>query len=124
MYGDKPEQWSADLAGMERLRFITNCLTRLRFCSADGRLELQYKGTLDKAPPGLIPWFKVPGRRWRGTRIVCGHWSALGYHREDDVLAIDTGCVWGERLCAVRLDQADPSPTYTPCSSSGLKPGA
>jgi bis(5'-nucleosyl)-tetraphosphatase (symmetrical) len=120
MYGDKPDQWSAHLQGAERLRFITNCFTRLRFCSEDGRLELKYKGTLDKAPKGLMPWFKVPERRWHGTRIVCGHWSALGYHREEDVLAIDTGCVWGERLCAVRLDQADPSPVFTPCSSSGL----
>jgi bis(5'-nucleosyl)-tetraphosphatase (symmetrical) len=122
MYGDQPDRWSDDLEGFARLRFITNCLTRLRFCSEDGRLDLQYKGSLTKAPKGLVPWFKVPRKRWRGTRIVCGHWSALGFHNADGVLAIDTGCVWGDRLCAVRLDQQDPAPTYTPCSSSGLTP--
>jgi bis(5'-nucleosyl)-tetraphosphatase (symmetrical) len=122
MYGDQPDRWSDDLKGFARLRFITNCLTRMRFCSQDGRLELKYKGSLGKAPKHLVPWFKVRERQWRGTRVVCGHWSALGYHDTDDVLAIDTGCVWGDRLCAVRLDQKDPSPTYTSCSSSGLAP--
>jgi bis(5'-nucleosyl)-tetraphosphatase (symmetrical) len=122
MYGDQPDRWSDDLKGFARLRFITNCFTRMRFCSLDGRLELKYKGSLSKAPRQLVPWFQVPQRQWQGTRIVCGHWSALGFHRSDDVLAIDTGCVWGDRLCAVRLDQRDPAPIYTPCSSSGLAP--
>jgi bis(5'-nucleosyl)-tetraphosphatase (symmetrical) len=122
MYGDQPDRWSDDLEGFARLRFITNCFTRMRFCSLDGRLELKYKGSLSKAPKQLVPWFQVPHRRWKGTRIVCGHWSALGYHNANDVLAIDTGCVWGDRLCAVRLDQKDPSPTYTACTSSGLAP--
>jgi bis(5'-nucleosyl)-tetraphosphatase (symmetrical) len=124
MYGNQPDRWSDDLEGFARLRFITNCFTRMRFCSRDGRLELTYKGSLSKAPKQLLPWFEVPQRHWRGTRIVCGHWSALGFHQSDDVLAIDTGCVWGDRLCAVRLDQKDPTPTYTQCSSSGLEPDA
>jgi len=119
MYGDKPNRWSDDLRGYERLRFITNCLTRLRFCRADGQLELRYKGNLDEAPHDLMPWFRVPGRRSRSLRIVCGHWSALGFHRGDGVLSIDTGCVWGNQLCAVRLDRAD-EPIMVPCSSSGL----
>jgi bis(5'-nucleosyl)-tetraphosphatase (symmetrical) len=126
MYGDKPDRWSDDLRGMERLRFITNCLTRLRYCRADGTLELKYKGEVQKAPGHLMPWFKVPERRSRATRIVCGHWSALGYHNEDGVLAIDTGCVWGEKLCAVRLEQSPQpahQPIFVPCSSSGLRPG-
>lgn len=122
MYGDKPDRWSNDLRGMQRLRFITNCLSRLRYCRADGTLELKFKGEVGDAPRQLLPWFKVPDRRTRDTRIVFGHWSALGYHDGDGVLAIDTGCVWGEKLCAVRLDQAAP-PTFIPCSSSGLKVG-
>ncbi|MFC4308390.1 symmetrical bis(5'-nucleosyl)-tetraphosphatase [Steroidobacter flavus] len=123
MYGDKPDRWSDDLKGMERLRFITNCLTRLRFCRADGRLDLKFKGEVKDAPNHLMPWFRVPDRRSREARIVCGHWSALGYHDADGVLAIDTGCVWGEKLCAVRLDQSPPTPVFVACYSSGLKPG-
>jgi bis(5'-nucleosyl)-tetraphosphatase (symmetrical) len=122
MYGNRPHRWSPDLAGHERLRFITNCFTRLRFCHEDGRLDLKYKGTLADAPAGLVPWFRVPDRRSAGTRIVFGHWSALGFHAKDGVLGIDTGCVWGGRLCAVRLD-AEAPPVFEPCSSSGLSPG-
>lgn len=123
MYGDKPDRWSDDLRGTDRLRFITNCFTRLRFCQADGRLDLKFKGEVDSAPQHLMPWFRVPTRRSRDARIVCGHWSALGYHDADGVLAIDTGCVWGEKLCAVRLDQFPPAPLFVPCYSSGLKVG-
>jgi len=121
MYGDQPDRWSDDLRGTDRLRFITNCLTRMRFCRADGRLELKFKGSMQDASSGVMPWFKAPGRRSRDLRIVCGHWSALGYYDADGVLAIDTGCVWGEKLCAVRLDQPQP-PVFVKCSSSGLKP--
>jgi bis(5'-nucleosyl)-tetraphosphatase (symmetrical) len=119
MYGDKPHRWSDDLRGLDRLRFITNCLTRLRFCRTDGTLELKYKGTIDSAPKGVVPWFRAPQRRSRDLHIVCGHWSALGYHDGDGVLSIDTGCVWGERLCAIRLDQRA-APVFVSCSSSGL----
>jgi bis(5'-nucleosyl)-tetraphosphatase (symmetrical) len=121
MYGDRPTRWSEDLKGFDRLRFITNCFTRLRFCRADGTLELKYKGRIDQAPRDLFPWFRVPNRRSAAGGIVCGHWSALGYHRENNVLSIDTGCVWGQQLCAVRLD-ADADPVYVPCSSAGLRP--
>lgn len=124
MYGDKPDRWSDDLRGHERLRFITNCFTRLRFCTEDGRLNLKFKGEVKDAPSHLMPWFAVPGRRSSDTRIVCGHWSALGYHDANGVLAIDTGCVWGEKLCAVRLDGAAPTPIFEPCSSSGLSVGS
>ncbi|MBM0108464.1 symmetrical bis(5'-nucleosyl)-tetraphosphatase [Steroidobacter sp. S1-65] len=123
MYGDKPDRWSEDLRGVDRLRFITNCLTRLRYCRADGQLDLKFKGEIGEAPAGLMPWFRVPERRSRSARIVCGHWSALGYHDSDGVLAIDTGCVWGEKLCAVRLDQPA-EPVFMPCSSSGLSVGS
>ena len=111
MYGDKPKRWSADLRGVERLRF----------CRDDGTLELKFKGKVESAPAGVFPWFRVPKRRSRDLRIVCGHWSALGYHDGDGVLSIDTGCVWGEKLCAVRLDRKEP-PVFVPCSSSGLSP--
>jgi bis(5'-nucleosyl)-tetraphosphatase (symmetrical) len=121
MYGDQPNRWSDDLHGFDRLRFITNCFTRLRFCRDDGTLELKCKGGPNQAPPGLKPWFRVPQRRSRNLRIVCGHWSALGYYEGDGVLSIDTGCVWGGSLCAVRLDRREP-PVTVPCSSSGLTP--
>lgn len=123
MYGDQPNRWSDELSDIERLRFTTNCLTRLRYCRADGTLELKFKGAIDDAPAGVMPWFRVPGRRSRNLRIVCGHWSALGYYDGDGVLSIDTGCVWGARLCAVRLD-APADPVFVPCSSSGLRAGA
>ncbi|HJY40115.1 MAG TPA: symmetrical bis(5'-nucleosyl)-tetraphosphatase [Steroidobacteraceae bacterium] len=119
MYGDRPNRWSDDLRGVDRLRFITNCLTRLRFCRSDGTLELKFKGEIDSAPQGVMPWFRVPRRRSRELHIVCGHWSALGYHDGDGVLSIDTGCVWGEKLCAIRLDQRA-GPVFVRCSSSGL----
>ena len=119
MYGDRPTRWSEELRGFDRLRFITNCLTRLRFCRTDGTLELKFKGEIDSAPKGVMPWFRVPQRKSRELRIVCGHWSALGYHDGDGVLSIDTGCVWGEKLCAIRLDRRA-APVFVPCSSSGL----
>lgn len=122
MYGDQPDRWSENLSGFERLRFITNCLTRLRFCQEDGRTALPYKGTIEKAPPELVPWFRAPQRRSQSMRIVFGHWSALGFHAGDGVLCIDTGCVWGSQLCAVRLDQ-QASPVFVECHSSGLSPG-
>ena len=93
------------MRGQDRLRFIVNCFTRLRVCDEDGHLNLKYKGTLKKLPEGLHPWFRAPKRRSEKLRIVCGHWSALDYHDGDGVLAIDTGCVWGGRLCAVKLDK-------------------
>jgi bis(5'-nucleosyl)-tetraphosphatase (symmetrical) len=121
MYGDRPNRWSDELRGVERLRFITNCLTRLRFCRADGTLELKFKGKIESAPSNIFPWFRAPQRRSRDLRIVCGHWSALGYHDGDGVLSIDSGCVWGGKLCAVRLDRSA-APVFVPCSSSGLSP--
>lgn len=116
MYGNRPDQWSDELAGLDRLRFITNCFTRLRFCDQQGRLDLKYKGTLAQAPPGLMPWFRAPGRRTSGLRILFGHWSALGFYQGEGVLGLDTGCVWGGKLTAVRLDQ-ESNPISVPCAS-------
>lgn len=122
MYGDKPTRWSDDLRGHDRLRFITNCFARLRYCRSDGQVDMKFKGTPDKAPKDLVPWFKAPGRKTRQHRIVFGHWSALGYYDGDNVLALDTGCVWGSKLCAARLDRRA-EPILIPCSSSGLSVG-
>ncbi len=103
MYGNQPDHWSDDLAGQERLRVIANALTRLRFCTADGRMEFATKGNLDAAPPGHMPWFDVPGRATAGTTIAFGHWSTLSARARTDVLAMDTGCVWGGALSALKL---------------------
>ena len=102
-----------DLEGDERLRFITNALTRLRVCDGSGRLLLKFKGPLEEMPPEAMPWFRAPRRRWAGARIVCGHWSALGYVDENGVLGLDTGCVWGGTLTAQRLD-APSAPVAVP----------
>jgi bis(5'-nucleosyl)-tetraphosphatase (symmetrical) len=119
MYGDEPDQWRDDLQGMARLRFITNSLTRLRVCTSDGRLKLKEKTPLAELKPGLLPWFRVPQRRSRNERIVFGHWSALGFYDQDNVLGLDTGCVWGGALCAMRLDRSA-SPVLVKSISGGL----
>ncbi len=104
MYGAEPAAWSPGLEGIDRLRFITNCLTRIRFCRPDGSLEFAQKGPPGSQPDGLVPWFDLPGRAAESVRIVCGHWSALGLLMRPNLLMIDTGCVWGRELTAVRLD--------------------
>ncbi len=114
MYGNEPDRWSPGLAGMDRLRFTVNCLTRLRFVDRKGRLLLAYKGTVADAPAGSLPWFRHPERATRGDRLVFGHWSALGYLAEPGLRALDTGCVWGGALTAVRLDREAP-PVQLPC---------
>jgi bis(5'-nucleosyl)-tetraphosphatase (symmetrical) len=115
MYGDEPDRWSPALAGTDRLRFTVNCLTRLRYCTADGTLLMKPKGPPEAAPAGAIPWFRVPGRRSAGERILFGHWSALGWHTEDGVVSLDTGCVWGGQLTALRLDAAAATPVCVDC---------
>jgi bis(5'-nucleosyl)-tetraphosphatase (symmetrical) len=104
MYGDEPARWDPALRGHERARFVVNALTRMRYCGADGTLDLKAKEGLDRAPPGTMPWFDVPGRRTAGVPVAFGHWSTLGLVNRPDVLAIDTGCVWGGALTAVRID--------------------
>ena len=111
MYGRQPDLWSNDLSGMERLRFIANCLTRIRFCYADGRLEFDHKEPPGQQPDALIPWFDLPNRAADTVRIVFGHWASLGLLQRSNLLAIDTGCVWGRELTAVRLE--GPSRIYS-----------
>jgi bis(5'-nucleosyl)-tetraphosphatase (symmetrical) len=108
MYGSKPTLWSDQLEGMDRLRFITNCLTRIRYCTAAGELEFKEKLPPGTQPEHLLPWFDIPQRASSDTRIVFGHWSTLGLVMRPDIIAVDTGCVWGGELTAVRLDEERP----------------
>lgn len=119
LYGSTPTQWSDELSGADRLRVITNVFTRMRFCQPDGEMEFHHKGRLGSAPSPLLPWFDVPGRKTAGIPVVCGHWSALGLFLREDVMALDTGCLWGGRLTALRLEdrrvfQADCPSIRTP----------
>ena len=104
MYGQTPDRWSEDLQGMDRLRFITNALTRMRFCYADGRLDFSDKGPPGTQSPELIPWFELPDRATESVRVVFGHWASLGLINTRNLVGIDTGCVWGRQLTAVRVD--------------------
>ncbi len=105
MYGNTPAQWSEQLQGWDRLRCITNYLTRLRFCHRDGRLELKTKGTLATSSDDLIPWFKVKPRANAELKILFGHWAALGgVTNVPNTYALDTGCVWGHELTAMCLE--------------------
>ena len=104
MYGNQPDHWDDALQGFDRLRVIVNALTRLRFCTPEGRMDLRANGGLHQAPPGYLPWFDVPDRRTAGLCIAFGHWSTLGFLMRPDVISLDTGCVWGGCLSALRLD--------------------
>ena len=107
MYGNKPAQWQDDLQGADRLRVIVNALTRLRFCSASGVMELQTKESADSPPAGFMPWFDVPDRASSNVTIAFGHWSRLGHLNRPNLIALDTGCVWGGCLSAMRLAGAE-----------------
>ena len=103
MYGNQPDRWQDGLQGWDRLRVVVNALTRLRFCTPEGVMDLRASGGLHKAPPGYLAWFDVPDRRTAGVPIAFGHWSTLGYLRRPDLVSLDTGCVWGGCLSALRL---------------------
>ncbi|XSG85191.1 MAG: symmetrical bis(5'-nucleosyl)-tetraphosphatase [Methylohalobius sp. ZOD2] len=103
MYGNVPDLWSEDLVGWDRLRFIVNCFTRLRYCDSEGRLVLEPSGPPEDQPQ-LIPWLRFPGRKSKDREIVFGHWSTLGFVAENGCYGIDTGCLWGGQLTALRLD--------------------
>jgi bis(5'-nucleosyl)-tetraphosphatase (symmetrical) len=122
LYGDQPDRWDPALRGAERLRFITNCFTRLRCLNGGGKLALNAKQSPKKAAAaGLVPWFDAKGARWRGTQIIFGHWSTLGFYRNAEVIGLDTGCVWGGPLTALRVDVADQKPVQVQCAGSGSK---
>lgn len=119
LYGDQPDRWDPALKGADRLRFITNCFTRLRFLDAEGRLALRAKGSPNKSGAApLTPWFEAKNPRWRGVRIVFGHWSTLGFYRNADVVGLDTGCVWGGSLTALRLDVPEGKVVSVGCRAS------
>ena len=103
MYGNMPDRWRDDLAGADRLRVIVNALTRLRFCAPEGVMDFESAESAATPPEGLLPWFDVPGRRSADTLVAFGHWSTLGWMSRPDVLGLDTGCVWGGCLSAVRF---------------------
>jgi bis(5'-nucleosyl)-tetraphosphatase (symmetrical) len=103
MYGNTPNRWSADLQGLERTRVVVNALTRLRFCTAQGEMEFGHSGAADTAPAGYLPWFEVPGRKTSDITLAFGHWSRLGAVARSNVFALDTGCVWGGCLSALRV---------------------
>ncbi|MGD9599754.1 MAG: symmetrical bis(5'-nucleosyl)-tetraphosphatase [Steroidobacteraceae bacterium] len=115
MYGNEPDTWSESLAGAARLRFVINALTRLRYCTARGRMDLAQKGAPGTVPPPLAPWFTFGDAESRGARVICGHWSTLGYSASRGVIAIDTGCVWGGALTALPLDDPGAPPVRTAC---------
>jgi len=103
MYGNTPNKWSNSLKGYERLRVITNALTRVRFCTPSGQMEFESKEGLGNGPKGYIPWFKAPKRKTANTLIYFGHWSTLGLLRRNNVIGLDTGCVWGGKLTALEI---------------------
>ncbi len=109
MYGNGPHAWDDALTGAERLRVIVNALTRLRFCTPDGAMEFASNGNADTAPPGYLPWFDAPQRQTRDVAVAFGHWSTLGWLNRTDVLALDTGCVWGGCLSALRVEASGAS---------------
>lgn len=105
MWGSEPPAWREDLTGWPRLRVIVNAMTRMRFCTAEGVMEFKAKGEVADAPKGYQPWFAVPGRRSADHVLVTGHWSALGLKIEPNLLALDSGCLWGRHLTAVQLPE-------------------
>jgi bis(5'-nucleosyl)-tetraphosphatase (symmetrical) len=104
MYGNTPDQWDDNLQGPDRWRCVVNALTRVRFCSAGGRMDFSSTEGSEGAPPGMMPWFEVAGRQTAATPVVFGHWSTLGLTIRDNLVGLDTGCVWGGKLSAVALD--------------------
>ncbi|MEJ0100886.1 MAG: symmetrical bis(5'-nucleosyl)-tetraphosphatase [Pseudomonadota bacterium] len=115
MYGNEPDTWSEDLKKKDRLRFAINVLTRLRYCTPEGRVNLRLKGTPKETAAPFAPWFSHANRRSAATRVIFGHWSTLGLLQRDNLLALDTGCVWGGSLTAVNLDDPEARPVSLAC---------
>lgn len=118
MYSNEPLQWQADLSGVNRLRFALNVLTRIRFVDPEGRLELKSKDSSSSGPTGCIPWFEAPGRLTQDKNIAFGHWSTLGLLDRPHLLGIDTGCVWGGHLTAVRISDNEREFIQIPCTQA------
>lgn len=121
MYGSEPDRWSEDLRGWDRLRVVVNAMTRMRFCSPQGVMEFRHKGPPQRGPEGFMPWFDVPGRASASHTLICGHWSALGFHRQPGLLALDSGCLWGGAMTAVRME--DGHVFQVACAGASRKQG-
>jgi bis(5'-nucleosyl)-tetraphosphatase (symmetrical) len=121
MYGNEPAAWSEKLDRASKRRYTINALTRMRYCDRRGRLNLGESGPPGTQPKGLVPWFDAPKRKTAGLHIVFGHWAALGLYQREDVTALDSGCVWGGSLTAVRLDRPAP-PVKVSCAGLKLRP--
>ncbi len=116
MYGNLPDRWDPELKGMERLRFITNCFTRLRYCTPDGSISLKESCAPGSQDPSLSPWYEVPGRASADENILFGHWSTLGYGRHGSAWSLDSGCLWGGALTALRIRKhKEPKPFQLEC---------
>lgn len=114
MYGNEPNYWQDEWTGHIRLRVIINAMTRMRVCTSEGKMNFAFKGTLQSIPSGYLPWFSVPHRANQKSTIIFGHWSALGLHIADNLIALDSGCVWGGQLTAIRLE--DRKVFQVPCA--------
>jgi bis(5'-nucleosyl)-tetraphosphatase (symmetrical) len=124
MWGSEPDGWNDELIGWDRLRVVVNAMTRMRFVTADGRMEFRApgaKGPPERGPANCVPWFDAPGRRSADHTLVCGHWSALGFRQADNLLALDTGCLWGGCLTAIRLE--DRRVFQMPCGQAAKPTG-
>jgi bis(5'-nucleosyl)-tetraphosphatase (symmetrical) len=122
MYGNKPNIWSDDLRGVARLRYIINCFTRMRYCDSNGRMDFTNNGPIGSQPKYLMPWFEVPNRKNAELCVVFGHWSTLGFYEGNNCYGIDTGCLWGGQLTALKLDK--PVQRFSidcPCSKKNEK---
>ncbi|TDY25453.1 bis(5'nucleosyl)-tetraphosphatase ApaH [Paraburkholderia sp. BL6665CI2N2] len=113
LYGNEPNRWKPGLKGIERLRLTCSALTRIRFCTAEGTMDFSSSGGLNAAPSGCMPWFDVPSRKTADVTVVFGHWAALGLILRDNLIGLDSGCVWGEQLSAVRLARRPAERTLT-----------
>lgn len=125
VYGDTPNVWDDGLVGYDRHRYILNALTRMRYCRLDGSLDFEAKGhpkeysAMSAKKMKLLPWFQYPTRKPLGVTVLFGHWSTLGYYDDGKVIALDTGCVWGGQLSAIRIDTNNPKPHQVECTDYG-----
>src|SRR5690606_31664779 len=115
MYGNQPSPWHDGLQGIDRLRLITNVMTRIRTCTPGGELNFSFSGELSDVPAGYVPWFDLPDRKSVDSTVVFGHWSALGLQQRNNLCALDTGCLWGGKLTAMRLE--DRAIFQVPCAA-------
>lgn len=125
VYGDQPDVWNPGLSGYDRHRYILNAFTRMRYCRTDGSLDFAAKGSPEKNTEigeklmELIPWFNYPTNSTLGMTVLFGHWSTLGYYKRNHVIALDTGCVWGGQLSAIRIDSNNQQQICIECDDYG-----